>query len=415
MQACFISSNLVTGIDKMKIGITGSSGFVGRQIVPILERSGVEVLLFGRDTLRLQKFFPDRQCANYSEFAKLCAGCDIIVHLAAINNNSSASYDEYKSINFDLTRELICASNHSGVKMFINVSSFHVLENKIETKYALTKLMAAKYVRENFDLNIINLYIPAVYGRLWGSKLEILNYLPKNIANFIFEFLKSLKPTVSSEKIVSYILKCSQSKKRKDVYLSDDLNDNLFYRIFKKIVDFSFAISISILFFWLLIFIWIAVLIESGRPGIFAQQRVGLHGKSFTCYKFRTMKQSTAEAATHEVSASAVTLLGRLLRSTKLDELPQIWNICRNELSLVGPRPCLPVQQELVWERAERGVLSVLPGITGLAQIQGVDMSDPNELANLDERYVATRSILLDIKIILATFLGRGRGDRVGA
>jgi lipopolysaccharide/colanic/teichoic acid biosynthesis glycosyltransferase len=115
------------------------------------------------------------------------------------------------------------------------------------------------------------------------------------------------------------------------------------------------------------------------------------------------------------MTADAITGVGAFLRKTKIDELPQVWNILRGELSLVGPRPGLPVQTKLTDERQAHGVFSVLPGITGLAQINGVDMSDPERLARMDAHYIAQRGLLLDLKIILATFLGRGQGDKVRA
>src|SRR5690606_23023583 len=127
----------------------------------------------------------------------------------------------------------------------------------------------------------------------------------------------------------------------------------------------------------------------------------------------RTMKAGTVEAATNEVPAEAVTGIGRFLRRTKLDELPQVWNILRNEIGLVGPRPCLPVQTQLIEARRQRGVLSLKPGITGLAQVNGIDMSEPVRLARWDRRYLALQSLALDARIVLATARGRGQGDRV--
>ena len=101
------------------------------------------------------------------------------------------------------------------------------------------------------------------------------------------------------------------------------------------------------------------------------------------------------------------------MRATKLDELPQIWNILRNEVSLIGPRPCLPVQDELIEARRRRGVLTIKPGISGLAQINGIDMSEPERLACWDARYVALQSLLLDLKVIFATATGSGQGDKI--
>lgn len=186
------------------------------------------------------------------------------------------------------------------------------------------------------------------------------------------------------------------------------------YLIIKRCIDLAIAIGIIAVLWWALILVWALVKFTSPGPGIFAQSRVGRNGRVFTCYKFRTMAKDTRDAGTHEVSAASVTRVGRFLRRTKLDEIPQVWNILRNELSLVGPRPCLPVQTELVAARQELGVLDIKGGITGWAQIKGVDMSDPRKLAVLDREYMEQRSLMLDLKIILATATGSGQGDKVG-
>lgn len=104
----------------------------------------------------------------------------------------------------------------------------------------------------------------------------------------------------------------------------------------------------------------------------------GRNGKLFACHKLRTMYQGTPVLPTHEAPASSVTGVGKALRMTKIDELPQLWNVLKGEMSLVGARPCLPTQTELLERRRQLGVLSALPGITGLAQTRGIDMSDPS-------------------------------------
>ena len=108
--------------------------------------------------------------------------------------------------------------------------------------------------------------------------------------------------------------------------------------------------------------------------------------------------------------ASAVTSLGELLRRFKIDELPQLWNVLLGDMSLVGPRPCLPSQAELVEARKRLGVFTVRPGITGLAQVSGVDMSDANRLAEIDAQYVRTQSLVGDLRLIWATLRGQGVG-----
>src|SRR5690606_7073432 len=124
--------------------------------------------------------------------------------------------------------------------------------------------------------------------------------------------------------------------------------------------------------FPLMILITLIALIDTGSP-LFRQQRVGRNQRPFTLIKFRTMKQGTPSVPTHLASPASITRFGSFLRRTKLDELPQLWNVIKGEMSLVGPRPCLPDQEDLIKERALRRVFDARPGITGLAQLRGID------------------------------------------
>ena len=149
------------------------------------------------------------------------------------------------------------------------------------------------------------------------------------------------------------------------------------------------------------------------RSPLFRQERVGRGQKSFVLVKFRTMRPDTASVASHLADISSITPLGHFLRRTKLDELPQLWNVIKGEMSLVGPRPCLFNQQELIAERDKRGVYKSRPGITGLAQIQGIDMSTPELLAKTDAQMLKTLSLRNYFRCIFLTILGKGSGDRV--
>ena len=152
--------------------------------------------------------------------------------------------------------------------------------------------------------------------------------------------------------------------------------------------------------------------LDTGAP-LFRQERVGRHQKSFILVKFRTMQPNTASVATHLADASAVTRLGRFLRRTKLDELPQLWNVLKGEMSLVGPRPCLLNQTELIAERDLRGVFRARPGITGLAQINGIDMSKPKLLAETDAFMMKELTLSAYFMYIFKTATGSGSGDRI--
>lgn len=157
----------------------------------------------------------------------------------------------------------------------------------------------------------------------------------------------------------------------------------------------------------------LAIRTTSPGPGIFRQTRIGVREQPFTCYKLRTMYVDTDNTPTHKSSASSVTSIGHWLRRLKLDELPQLWNVLRGDMSFVGPRPCLPTQVALISARRSHGLNSIRPGITGVSQVAGVDMSDPIRLAALNSTYLNEMSLRKDMSLIIATVLGAGRGDRV--
>ncbi|AHI29144.1 sugar transferase [Marinobacter similis] len=179
-----------------------------------------------------------------------------------------------------------------------------------------------------------------------------------------------------------------------------------------RFCDVLFAILGLTLGFPVLLLILLIGVFDTGAP-LFRQKRVGRNRKPFTLLKFRTMKPDTASVASHLADASAITPLGRFLRRTKLDELPQLWNVLKGEMSLVGPRPCLFSQTELIEERYRRGVLAARPGITGLAQIKDIDMSTPRLLAETDAKMLAGMSLRHYFYCIFMTVCGKGAGDRV--
>ena len=147
-----------------------------------------------------------------------------------------------------------------------------------------------------------------------------------------------------------------------------------------------------------------------GSP-LFIQQRVGRHQVSFGMVKLRTMRADTEHVASHLVPLDRITRSGHLLRRFKLDELPQLWNVLTGAMSLVGPRPCLPSQDELIAERQARGVFVFRPGVTGPAQLMGLDMSQPQRLAEVEAEYFNRATLFQDIVLVLRTATGRGSGD----
>lgn len=179
-----------------------------------------------------------------------------------------------------------------------------------------------------------------------------------------------------------------------------------------RTLDILFAISGLILCAPVFLLLIVLGLFDTGSP-FFRQTRVGRELRPFTLWKFRTMRPGTASIATHLADASAVTSLGSLLRHTKLDELPQLWNVLRGDMSLVGPRPCLFSQETLIAARAARGIFNARPGITGLAQVNGIDMSTPELLAEMDRKMLDELDVSAYFRYVFITALGKGSGDRV--
>ncbi|WP_462174955.1 sugar transferase [Pseudoalteromonas gelatinilytica] len=179
-----------------------------------------------------------------------------------------------------------------------------------------------------------------------------------------------------------------------------------------RLLDILFSLFGLLFSFPFLIVLYLVGLFDTGSP-LFRQERVGRNQKPFILVKFRTMKVDTASVASHLASASSITPFGSFLRRTKLDELPQLWNVLKGEMSLVGPRPGLFNQHELTLERNKLNVFDVRPGITGLAQVSEIDMSTPAKLAEVDKQMIDSLNIKLYFKLILMTVTGSGSGDRV--
>ena len=179
-----------------------------------------------------------------------------------------------------------------------------------------------------------------------------------------------------------------------------------------RLLDF-FAAFFGLLLLWpVLLVVTIIGLFDTGSP-IFVQTRVGKNKKAFKLIKFRTMSVETKSVASHLANNASITKLGNFLRKTKIDELPQLINVVKGEMSLVGPRPNLFNQEELIKERDALGVYDVLPGVTGLAQVQNIDMSTPGLLAKTDKQMIDTLNVKDYFKYIIMTVTGSGSGDAI--
>lgn len=179
-----------------------------------------------------------------------------------------------------------------------------------------------------------------------------------------------------------------------------------------RFFDIFFSLLGLVLLSPIILILLLIGFLDTGSP-IFYQERVGLNQVPFKLLKLRSMHLNTKSVATHLVQLNSITTWGAFLRKSKLDEIPQLVNVLRGDMSFVGPRPNLFNQVELIEERANRGVYRHRPGITGLAQIQKIDMSTPSLLAETDQKMIKKLNVANYFKYIFLTIFGRGFGDRV--
>ena len=177
-----------------------------------------------------------------------------------------------------------------------------------------------------------------------------------------------------------------------------------------RFIDLFVSLFGLILGIPVLVTLWVIIWLDTGKP-IFLQKRVGQHQKPFVLAKFRTMPVYVESVPTHLADISTVTAVGRFMRSSKLDELPQLWNVLIGQMSLVGPRPCLLSQTEVIAEREQLKVFDARPGITGLAQVRGIDMSKPRLLAKTDAEMLDSLTLSNYFHYLILTCLGKGTGD----
>lgn len=183
----------------------------------------------------------------------------------------------------------------------------------------------------------------------------------------------------------------------------------------KRIFDFIMSLLAIIVFLPIIIIISVIIKLTSSGPIFFKQRRIGKDNIEFNILKFRTMRIDTPNVATHllENPEQWITPIGKFLRKTSLDELPQLINIIKGDMSIVGPRPALYNQEDLKEMRTEYGIEKLVPGLTGWAQINGRDELELEDKVALDKEYLEKKNILFDVKIIFKTLLSVLRSDGV--
>jgi len=187
------------------------------------------------------------------------------------------------------------------------------------------------------------------------------------------------------------------------------------YAVLKRGLDLLIAAALLVLLAPVMLLVAIAIRLDSPGPALFRQRRIGRGSSEFVILKFRTMKAGTPDLASHLIQGSAasrITGIGGFLRRTSLDELPQLWNVLRGDMALIGPRPALYNQYDLIALRQAEGVDALRPGVTGWAQVNGRDELPIPEKVRLDREYLVRCGAALDIDVmartVLVLFTGRG-------
>jgi len=399
------------------IVITGAGGVVGQRLLKNVSQQGYQLRVLSRSPSTIKDSIPEGASAHsYDEMESALSGATAVVHLAARNNDQGGDEADFIRDNVELSLSLATTAKKLGVPKFVFVTTTKALTDK-GGHYGKSKAIAERSLSEIADTNfkVALARLCPVYGEGTRGKIRILQNLPLGLGRIALWLVRSLVPIVSAKRVAEKITAIVQdADPLEETCLSDPVGTFSVYGLFVAILNFVFVIAVPTVLGLPCLISGIAVAMTSKGGVFFIQDRVGKKQKPFKLCKFRTMFTGTPNAGTHEVGKSYVTKVGAFLRKAKIDELPQFWNVLKLQLNLIGPRPCLEKQTELVQQRQRYGVFELLPGITGYGQVSGVDMSEPLKLAIHDHRYAAFRGILLDIKIALKTALGGGFGDPVG-
>ncbi|SNZ20163.1 sugar transferase [Cohaesibacter gelatinilyticus] len=383
----------------MRIIVTEATEPVGSYLVQHLVLRGHQLLLVGTNPAQLKALFPTQPIADFCSIsAQNLQSFDACIHLATHKpNGQQSTFNDHKHA---LLSDFYSQLYQAGINRQICISSVSTtataLSDGIESEHRLESILQT-FDQKLPDWHLTFLHIGQTRTTGNGGKYSLPAMMQA-----------AFKPAVSRELVmetIDQVLVTPVSENETFITLTDRQIDNHFYILTRWLVDHAFVLSILCLG-WLFPILYILVKLDSPGPVIFSQQRVGKDGKLFMCHKFRSMQVGTQDVPTHELPPLTVTKMGNFFRKTKLDELPQIWNILRGEMTLIGPRPCLPTQEELLSCRKALGVLDVLPGLTGYAQANKIDMSNPKLLARADNDYINRRSLFLDLKIALKTVFG---------
>lgn len=384
----------------MKIVVFGASGNVGSVITERLKEAGHTLLLISQGPTGILVTSSEIRFIATEDWESQAQGFDVFLFMPGIARRPKE--DQTIKDDMDVAIFLLEASNRAGIPRFVCQLSFRDLVRK-PGEHSLDGFLSRRdWVNNYFSGHVDVVYTGILVHHTDPDKLWFFPRISKIFEDSISSVLSAFLPMTSVESIVEYFSHPDPLADGRRSILTDSKSENLTYRIWQAALNLTFVVSVALLSFPLFLF-WTAIVVQSGRPGFFLQDRIGRGGKSFKCAKLRTMKKGTESVGTHLVRDEAITEFGRFLRRFKLDELPQAVNIASGQMCLVGPRPSLPGQVEVIEARETSGVMGLKPGLTGWAQVKGIDMSEPGRIAELDAQYLRLQSVWLDLLILKRT------------
>jgi len=409
----------------LKVIITGGTGYIGRSITCAL-RETHQIVIVTRDPAAPN--LPQLKNVRYISYKDLQdtlpeLDADVMVHMATLNNNSTSTVKDYRLVNVELTALMASLCEEYSVPL-VHFSSSHAAPSYSIDDYSISKLEALENLSKFKRLNYLVITLPAVVtSERPAGILRYLWVLSGQLRSWALPYISVLKPVTTEDKVVQAVQfaiyrlttpSLDVEPERRQIYIGTEAAKSRLYRFWQAVITGLFISLAFPIFLTITPLIWPIVRYSTGGSFLFTQTRVGRYGKPFKVYKVRTMVVGTPEQPTHCMTENSVPGLVRYLRSSRLDELPQIWNILLGQMTLIGPRPCLLSQADLIEERGKHGILDYMPGITGWAQVSGVDMSDTARLLTYDLYYRHYHSIILDIKILYRTIRKNSFVDHIG-
>lgn len=393
----------------MRIVMSGATGFVGRQIVPKLRALGFEILIISREPVSARRLLPGLEIVSPEEWLSNVGSFDAFVYLSVMNSDQDCSLQDFLVVNRDMALHYAKIARAKGVSRFVYFSSVKALDSEENTPYAVSKREGQSALRSFLGTDLYTVHLGLVHGTETAGRLSLMDNFSPLIRRAIAQIVFALRPTTSADRVVGFIQDVCDDIAGSRTILTDDKAEMPFYRGWVFFLNTAFVLA-SIILSPILLVSWLVVVSTQGFPGFYRQERVGLEGRLFRFIKIRTMYLDAPAKSSHEVSSSFIFPFGRFLRKTKLDELVQAWHVARGEMNLIGPRPSMSSQSDVIHRRRRQGILRLKPGLTGWAQVQGVDMESPAELVRYDGEYLDLRSIALDARIVLLTFFRGFRG-----